>query len=244
MSNSAVKPMVLDILEDSKQSILDFYAGLSEEERNRKAELKKWQAKEYVIHSLAWCKIFNQALIDIQSGKEPHIESEYLEYNDQVYLETQNQTWQETLDEVEQVYKQITNLIENMSEEDVSGTDYHEIFRGQSVGSRIVGYYYSHLLYHIADYSYQNGGGEKAIELMLKMANRLEKFEESPRAKATSLYNVACFFTLMDQFEEALKYLELALPLAPDLKAWAREDTDLTKLHENERFLALTETES
>ena len=244
MSNTAAKPVVLEILKESKQAILDFYNELTEEEKNRKAELKKWQAKEYVIHSMAWCKIFNQALLDIRNGKEPHIESDYLTFNDQIYLETENQTWQETLDEVDQVFTEITNIITNMHDEDISRTDFHEILQEQSVAAQVVGYYYSHLLYHLADYGYQNGRGEKAIELMLQMADRFAKSIDSPRAKATSLYNVACFFTLMDKFDEALKYLELAFPFAPDLKAWAREDTDLSKLHQEERFIVLTEPDS
>jgi tetratricopeptide (TPR) repeat protein len=243
MNKSAQKTIVLDILNESKQAILDFYKNLTDEEKSRQAELKVWQAKEYVIHGLAWCKQLNQALEDIEAGKKPEIESDYLAFNDQTYINTHQQTWQETLDEVEQVYGQITRIVEDMSEEDLTRTNYHEILRDQSVASQVVGYYFSHQLYHLADYDYQNGRGEKAIELMLQMADRISKFDESPRAKGTSLYNVACFFTLMDQFEEALKYLEMAFPYAPDLKTWAREDTDLIKLHQDERFLALTNPE-
>lgn len=243
MNTDEQKSVLLNMLNESKQAILDFYEELSEEEKNRKAELKKWQAKEYIIHGLSWCKQFNQALEDIQTGKEPNIEGDYESFNDQTYLQTEHQTWQETLDEVDDVYAQIIDIIENMSEEDVSRTDYHAIFRDQSVGSQLIGYYYTHQIYHLADYNYQNGRGKKAIELMQKMTDQITKFDESPRAKATSLYNVACFFTLMDQFDDALKYLEMSLPLAEDLKAWAREDPDLTKLRENERFLELTKPE-
>ena len=244
MSNTSIKPMIVDILNDSKQAILDFYNELSDEERNRKAELKNWQAKEIIIHNMAWCKLFNQALVDIKANKEPRIESNYLEYNDQVYLQTENQTWQETLDEIEDVYYLIMNIIEGMSEEDISRTDFHEVFGSKSVGEQLVGYYYSHLFYHLADYDFQNDRTEKAIRLMLDMPDRLAKFDDSPRTKAASYYNVACFFTGMDEFEEALKYLELALPLSPDLKSWAREDPDLAKLLENERFLILTNPEA
>ena len=244
MNKPSQKSIVLELLDESKQAILDFYDNLSEEEKNRKAELKEWQAREYVIHGLSWDKQLNQALEDIQAGKTPHIENDYLAFNDQNYLETEQQTWQETLDELEQVYEKITSIVENMSEDDLINTDFHELFQDQSVAAQVVGYYYSHQIYHLADYHYKNGRGQKAIELMLKMAEWIKTFDESPQAKAYSLYNVACFFTLMDEFEEALKYLEMAFLNAPELKTRAREDADLTKLHEDERFLILTNPEA
>ncbi|MBI9050667.1 MAG: DinB family protein [Anaerolineaceae bacterium] len=240
MQPDKVKPILNNILKDSRKAIYDFYDNLSDEERHRASELKAWQARENIIHGLSWCEMFNQAMIDIQQGKTPTIEKDYLAFNDQKYLDTQNQSWEETFTELEAVYKQVSDIVESLSIDELLNSKYHDIFKDHTVASQIIGYYYTHQMYHIADYYYQNQHGTSAIELMLKVAENSSLFDEAPRAKATSLYNVACFFTLMDQFDQALNYLDQALLLAPDLKTWAAEDPDLKKLRGNEKFIALT----
>jgi adenylate cyclase len=55
------------------------------------------------------------------------------------------------------------------------------------------------------------------------------------------LYNLACFYAIQGEPEEALNCLEKAVQLGFGLKGWAENDPDLNLLHSNSRFQALLE---
>jgi serine/threonine protein kinase/Flp pilus assembly protein TadD len=55
------------------------------------------------------------------------------------------------------------------------------------------------------------------------------------------LYNLACFYAIQGEPEEALNCLEKAVQLGFGLKGWAENDPDLKLLHSNSRFQALLE---
>lgn len=50
--------------------------------------------------------------------------------------------------------------------------------------------------------------------------------------KGSFLYNLACFYTLQNQLEQAVARLQEALTLAPDLIEWSMSDPDLVALRD------------
>lgn len=58
---------------------------------------------------------------------------------------------------------------------------------------------------------------------------------------ATLNYGMACVEALRGQTDDALGWLRTAIELQPDVRAWAREDSDLDRLRGDERFTALVE---
>lgn len=65
------------------------------------------------------------------------------------------------------------------------------------------------------------------------------RFEKAIRLKPEYVdpcYNLACLFALTDQPEQGLRYLKRAVSLSPQVRAWAREDTDLEKLSHQPEF--------
>ena len=60
------------------------------------------------------------------------------------------------------------------------------------------------------------------------------RFEKAIRLKpgyVDPYYNLACLFALTDQPEQALRYLKRAVSIHPQVKIWAKKDTDLGNLH-------------
>ena len=243
MQVEQIKPALIEKLKDTRKSIDAFYASLTQEERDRPGTLKEWQARDIVIHGNEWCKMLNRTLLDIQQGNEPHLEEDYLAFNDRRYEALKDQSWEDTLADIDDTYRQLFEFINQYSPEELTDPEFHAIFKGQTVLSQITGSYINHPEYHLADYEVKNGRGDAAIQRMLKMADSITQFDDSPRTKGTTLYNVACFFCMMDKKEQALENLVIAFENAPDLKPWAREDGDLANLHQDERFQALTETD-
>ncbi len=59
------------------------------------------------------------------------------------------------------------------------------------------------------------------------------RFEKAIRLKpgyVDPYYNLACLFALTDQPEQALRYLKRASSIHPQVKEWAKKDTDLGNL--------------
>ena len=55
-------------------------------------------------------------------------------------------------------------------------------------------------------------------------------------------YNIACFYSLRDEFDRAFELLEALLPKAPgDMKAWVLNDSDFGPLHSNPRWRKVLE---
>jgi len=60
------------------------------------------------------------------------------------------------------------------------------------------------------------------------------RFDKAIRLKpgyVDPYYNLACLFALTDQPEQALRYLKRAVSIDPQVKKWAKKDTDLGNLH-------------
>jgi tetratricopeptide (TPR) repeat protein len=244
MQPQNVKKILIQKLKDSLQTTQVFYQGLNEEERSRLGELKNWQARDIVIHFIEWNKLLNKALRAILNQETPHLEEDYLAYNDQMYLDKHEQSWEDTLTDAAAVTEEARQIVQAFTPEALLDPNYHPIFKGAPITSQIMGYYITHPAYHLADYDLKNGRGDAAIQRLQQITEEISQYDESPRSKASSLYNVACFYCMMDKLDQALDTLEQAFPDAPDLKSWARKDGDLSKLHENERFLSMTETKN
>jgi len=61
--------------------------------------------------------------------------------------------------------------------------------------------------------------------------NRFEKAIRLEPGYVDPYYNLACLYALTDQPEQALRYLKRAVSIDPQVKEWAKKDTDLGNLH-------------
>ena len=65
--------------------------------------------------------------------------------------------------------------------------------------------------------------------------------EESPFV-GTYAYNLACFYALGGEKEQALKRLRQAFELRPDLIEWSKQDSDLDSLRDDPGYVALLDS--
>ncbi|MFW9805957.1 MAG: tetratricopeptide repeat protein [Candidatus Thorarchaeota archaeon] len=78
-----------------------------------------------------------------------------------------------------------------------------------------------------------------AIDATLKAT----ELSSSPNELGSALYNLGCYNCIAGRHVEALEYLEQAFHKDESIKEWARDDSDLQSLKENERFLNLLSQE-
>ena len=77
--------------------------------------------------------------------------------------------------------------------------------------------------------SYTAGDYEEAVEIMRR---GLERHPDNPNV----LYNLACCEALAGRRDDALVHLVRAAELDPRVVEWAREDSDLASIREDDRF--------
>jgi len=70
------------------------------------------------------------------------------------------------------------------------------------------------------------------------LATQQAQLERYPSAKASALYNAACYYALAGQSQPALAALQGAQKLGWNRAAWARQDSDLNSLHELPQYQA------
>lgn len=78
-----------------------------------------------------------------------------------------------------------------------------------------------------------------AIEATL----RATELGTKPNEIGSALYNLGCYNCMAGRHDEALDYLDKAFRKDDSIREWAREDTDLTSLRQDERFQRLLKSE-
>jgi tetratricopeptide (TPR) repeat protein len=74
-----------------------------------------------------------------------------------------------------------------------------------------------------------------AIEATL----RATKLSTKSNELGSALYNLGCYNCIAGKHDDALNYLDQAFQKDESIREWARDDSDLESLRENERFLNL-----
>lgn len=60
-----------------------------------------------------------------------------------------------------------------------------------------------------------------------------------PNEIGSALYNLGCNNCLAGKHDGAIEYIDRAINLDSSIREWAREDSDLSSLHDDERFAKL-----
>jgi tetratricopeptide (TPR) repeat protein len=89
---------------------------------------------------------------------------------------------------------------------------------------------YFHLAEHLA-YWHIDRGDAAAAEEAAKWGYELatSTFPDN-RARGLAVYNLGCFYAKHDRAADAMPYLRKGIELRPELRDWAKQDTDLDPL--------------
>jgi tetratricopeptide (TPR) repeat protein len=112
-------------------------------------------------------------------------------------------------------------------------------YRNKTTSEAVLGNSFTHPRVHLHVYLRENGELDRANRLWEDAVTLLQEVNAPRLSMAASLYNLACARVYQGRLDEALVLLEEALPLRPDIKESAPNDSDLEALHDDERFKAL-----
>lgn len=225
-----MKEKILSLLDQVLAEIKAYADSVAPEKRISSGNFDSWEAKDTLAHIVEWTR---RVLSGMQGGEENFVEDagEIDSENAAITEKYRPMDWEAVLVVFDQVYQDLKAQLALMDESELLAPDPRPQRGGRPYWRWILGTYYTHALLHLC-YGYLERGDRKTVlRLNEDMARNLLDLDPDPTWQGTTLYNLACGYAVMGNHEQALPLLKNALNLAPQLKEWSKQDTDLVALH-------------
>lgn len=234
MTAQPFKTLVLDLLEQDHRDVEAFLQERSKAERNANGTWELWSAKDHLAHKTFWHQQFIDKLTAVlqQQPLSPDEEDEE-QLNFTVFEKNKHRPYTEIYAESEQTYAALVRLLEQLSEEDLTTSRRFTAISGDlPLYTAFLGGRYEHNQEHLAYYYKDRHDLPRAIQIREQCASRIMQAEAPDWVKGYFLYNLACFYTGLNQLEKATALLQEALTLAPELTEQSKTDPELAALRQ------------
>jgi tetratricopeptide (TPR) repeat protein len=238
--NDEIKPRLLELIEVARANKRAFIDGLSAAERDEVAPAGQWTARDYITHVTFWEE---QRAIRVAAqlrGEEPPPSlGEDDEVNARVQAQYGHRSWADVEAEVARVDAVLRDLIAGADAAALADPDWHPSLQHRPVWLGIADNVFDHPAIHYADYYLAQGDLARATRVRETAVATLARLFHDTPAYTYALYNLGCFYALTGQADQALAAVGEALKRAPDLAAWAGQDSELDSLHDLPAFQAM-----
>ena len=205
------------------------------------AERGRWEAKDTVAHLSSWRSLAAAELDAVRLGAPDGITTDDIDaINARVYASTHDLPASVVLEAGDESWDALAAALEACSEEDLNRPRIRRT--EQDVWQVVLGNTYFHVAEHLG-YWYEEQGNLAAAEQAAIWAHDLEirAFPGDDRRRGMAAYNLSCFYAKRGRAAEALPLLREGLTLRPDVRDWAKQDSDLDPIRsmpDVERLLA------
>src|SRR5574340_514732 len=228
-----------NVLHRSHRAVRDFMNALRHAERSAPGTWENWAPKDQLAHITYWNRRGVEFLSYVFRGQNPPEYPHYEECNRLNFDETQNKPVEMLMREAEAVHESLVLAVKRFTEADLRAIGKNPHNKDATLLEYILHTNYSHAITHVAD-AYLKLGDTRAVDRAAdQMVTDILSLDDSPRSSGTVLYNRACLYALSGNKPKALDSLKQGFEHRPDLKPWAKEDTDLVGLREEPEFITL-----
>ncbi len=231
-----LKTRLIQLLDLSRSFRQQLIADLDPAERTTTGTWENWSIKDELAHVIAWQLNSLARLVALIHAETVPDFSETEKINRAIYVTNRDRTLADIVAEGDRAHTDFVQLIESLSDNDLSQPARFSDQEQRSLAGQIMGNGYAHPILHYADYYRRRGDLAKATHLHEASVAAVADW---PEWYGTARYNLACFYALSAQREEALHELREALQLRPDLIEWSKQDTDLVSLRDDPAYQAL-----
>jgi len=238
METAPTKTRLLALLQEGHADMGSLADSVGEAERQASGTPERWALKDLVFHVGFWTARQVEQLATALRGETPPAYDNYLEINDQGFLENRDRSWDDIWTEAERHHAALVASVEALSEEQLTDPQRYTWRPGQPIAAQVQGTYW-HTIIHVGQYYSDRGDLAQATRIQLALAANLGGPGSSPAERGTAQYNLACFYATTGQHDQALAVLPEAFALRPDLAEWAKKDTDMDSLRERAEYQAL-----
>ena len=235
MTQHAFKPVLLDLLRHAQISQHTFIQELSPSERAALGTPELWTAKDHIAHMTFWRQrlvLRLQALLGKTLQPPPE---NFGQLNPIIFEEQRTRSWSDILLESDHVYAELLVLTEQVTEEDL--TSFHRFDwtpDREPLYTFFMGNCYEHTQQHLAQYFLDRHDPQHALDTYAVWASRVVEADVPNPLKGSIFYNLACFYAMHNQLEQARSTLQQAFTLSPTLKEFALTDPDLVAFRSNQ----------
>jgi len=199
----------------------------------------QWTAKDNLAHLTAWRLTAAAELEAVRTGTPApaSVSEDIEESNAKVYEMTRDHPAASVLDEARRSWATLIAAVEACSEEDLLKP---RVRRPEQPAWQVIpGNTFFHIAEHLA-YWHDERGEPAQSEIAALWAHDLanENFPDD-RQRGTADYNLGCFYAVRGRAEKAIPYLRRGIELNPNLREWARTDTDLQPIRATPELVQL-----
>lgn len=231
-----LKTRLIQLLDLSRSFQQQSIADLDPAERTATGTWENWSVKDELAHVIAWQ--FNslaRIAAHIHAETMPDF-SDYESINRAVYNTNHDRTLADIAADGDRVHAEFMQSIESLSEDDLIQPARSSAQEQRSLAEQIMGNGFEHPVVHYADHYRRRGDLAKATQLY---EASVAAVADVPEWYGTARYNLACFYALSEQTDQAVIALREALQLRPDLLEWSKQDADLASLRHLPAYQAL-----
>jgi len=239
MSERALKPRILHLVDQAHLEVCGFWDQLSAEDRAQVGRPDRWASKDLMAHLVGWNGRMNRRMAGLPDSESPNELEELDRINAALFAANRTRTWEDLLAEDKRAHAELLRAVESMSEEDLTLPGRLAWAGSGPAWMALLGNAHWHPYHHLCMYLVEHAQLERATQIQETMTRDLLALDQGDRHKGTTLYNLACFYALTHRPQKAIENLREALPLAPSLVEWSKQDNDLDSLRELEEFKAL-----
>lgn len=200
----------------------------------------RWTAKDQLAHLTAWRQVAAMEFDAVRTGGlGPTVSDNDKIANAEIYERTHNQPASSIRDAGQSSWDSLAAALEACSEEDLAKPRLRHPEQDESLSQLIPNHAYFHLAEHLV-YWHSDRGDEAAAEEAAKWGCEVatSTFPDD-RGRGVAAYNLGCFYAARGRAEEAMPLLRKGIELRPDLREWAKQDTDLDPIRSTPALTSL-----
>ena len=199
----------------------------------------RWTAKDNLAHLSAWRLTAAAELEAIRTGSlaPASVPEDIDDNNAKVYEATRHQRAAQVLEEARRSWATLAATVEVCSEEDLLKP---RIRRPEQAAWQVIpGNTFFHIAEHLAYWHSERGEDAAAEEAAVWAHDLATASFPDDRQRGTADYNLGCFYAVRGRAEQAIPFLRSGIEMNPNLREWARTDTDLDSIRSRPELVRL-----
>jgi len=237
------KDQLIELIQLGQVEILRLVERMGEVERAQSGTPEHWSARDILAHIGEGNRSFAKDLERCRQGLAPE-EADFEAENRSIYEQYRQRGWEEFFALLESSHLELVEQIGRCTDEELNEPDRYAWLNGRPLWRYSAGLGFLHPMSHLfqahldrGDRAFAERVGENELRLSLQ-------FDLSPIWQGTAIYNQACRQALLGKTKDALDLLEKTFILAPNLRTFAPQDSDLAVLHPMAEFKLLVEKQA
>jgi tetratricopeptide (TPR) repeat protein len=203
---------------------------LTDEEIAETGTFNKWTAKDIIAHNSFWKLLRAKSIDDVLKGKSPAEIGDFQKINEEVFKEYINYSWDDIINYSKEAHNSLVKIVNTAASADLNSEKTFPLQGNMPIWKIIIIYCCLHPLSHFDKYYVNRDQTYYAINIWKEAVNLMERLPASSGIIGNAKYNLSRHYALSGQKFIAVRTLNQAIKLNPNLIKRSTEDPDLSSI--------------